>query len=101
MKLKKGDQIIVTIGKDKGHKGKVDAVDLKNEMVFVPGLNVYKKHEKKRDEKRQGGIIEYTRGFSMGKVALMCPKCGKQTRIGYVVIKGVKERICKKCEQRI
>jgi len=101
MKIKKGDQIIVTIGKDKGRKGKVDAVYTKEHTVLVPGINIYKKHEKKRDDKRQGGIIEYARAFSMGKVALMCPKCGKQTRVGYVVTKGVKERICKKCEQRI
>ena len=85
MKIKKGDQIIVTIGKDKGHKGKVDAVDVKNAMVFVPGLNIYKKHEKKRDEKRQGGIIEYARPFPTGKVALVCPKCGHEMKTCAVI----------------
>jgi large subunit ribosomal protein L24 len=101
MKLKKGDQIIVTIGKDKGRKGKVDVVDSKAGTVVVPGMNIYKKHEKKRDEQHQGGVIEHARPLSMGKVALLCPKCGKQTRVGYVVTKGEKERICKKCEARI
>lgn len=101
MKLKKGDQIIVTIGKDKGRKGKIDSVDPKEATVVVPGLNIYKRHQKKRDEQHPGGIIEYARPFSMGKVALICPKCGKQTRIGYVVTKKDKERICKKCEARI
>jgi large subunit ribosomal protein L24 len=101
MKIKKGDQIIVTVGKDRGRKGKVDAVDPKNATVTVPGVNIYKRHEKKRDDKRQGGIMEFARPLSMGKVALVCPKCGKQTRVGYVVIKGEKERICKKCEARI
>jgi large subunit ribosomal protein L24 len=101
MKIKKGDQIIVTIGKDKGRKGKVDAVYPKKETVMVPGINIYKKHQKKRDDKHPGGIIEFARPLSMGKVAVICPKCGKPTRIGYVVTKGTKERICKKCEQRI
>jgi len=101
MKLKKGDQIIVTIGKDKGKKGKVESVILKNDTVIVPGVNVYKRHQKKRDDKHVGGIIEYARPLSMGKIALLCPKCAKPTRIGYIVIKGQKERICKKCEQRI
>ena len=101
MKIKKGDQIIVTMGKDKGRKGKVDAVYPKEHEVLVGGVNMYKRHEKKRDEKRQGGIIEYARPLSMGKIALLCPKCGKPTRAGYIVIKNEKERICKKCKQRI
>jgi len=101
MKIKKGDQIIVTIGKDKGRKGKVDAVNPVAGTVTVPGVNVYKRHQKKKDEQHQGGIVEFARPLSMGKVALICPKCGKQTRVGYVVTKGEKERICKKCEARI
>jgi large subunit ribosomal protein L24 len=101
MKIKKGDQIIVTTGKDKGRKGKVETVFPKEETVMVPGINIYKKHQKKRDDKHAGGIIEFARPLSMGKVALVCPKCGKPTRVGYVVTKGEKERICKKCEQRI
>jgi large subunit ribosomal protein L24 len=101
MKIKKGDQIIVTAGKDRGRKGKVDAVDPRGLTVTVPGVNIYKRHEKKKDEKRQGGILEFARPLPMGKVALVCPKCGKQTRVGYVVIKREKERICKKCEARI
>jgi large subunit ribosomal protein L24 len=91
----------VTTGKDKGRKGKVDVVNPVAGTVTVPGVNIYKRHQKKRDEQHQGGIVEFARPLSMGKVALVCPKCGKQTRVGYVVTKGEKERICKKCEQRI
>ncbi len=101
MKLKKGDQIIVTIGKDKGRKGKIESTDPKTSTVVVPGVNVYKRHQKKRDEQHQGGIVEFSRPLSMGKIALVCPKCGKQTRVGYIVTKKDKERICKKCEARI
>lgn len=101
MKLKKGDQIIVTMGKDKGRKGKVESVNATLQTVVVPGINIYKRHQKKRDDKNPGGIVEFARSLSTGKVALVCPKCGKQTRVGYLVIKGDKERICKKCEARI
>lgn len=101
MKIKKGDQIIVTVGKDKGRKGKVSAVLPQTHEVLVAGINMYKRHEKKRDEKRPGGIIEYTRPIGAGKIALVCPKCGKPTRVGYLVTKGEKERICRKCKQKI
>lgn len=101
MKIKKGDQVIVTMGKDKGRKGKVDAVYPKTNTILVSGVNIFKRHQKKRDEQHQGGIIEYARPLAMGKVALLCPKCGKPTRAGYVVTKGEKERICRKCKQRI
>jgi large subunit ribosomal protein L24 len=101
MKIKKGDQIIVTIGKDKGQKGKVDAILVREQTVLVGGINMYKRHQKKRDEKHTGGIIEYARPLSFGKIALVCPKCGKPTRAGYVVVKGDKDRICRKCHQKI
>lgn len=101
MKIKKGDQIIVTAGKDRGRRGKVTEVDTASGTVLVPGINMYKRHEKKRDEKRPGGIIEYARSLPMGKVALVCPKCGKPTRAGYLLTRGGKERICRKCGQKI
>ena len=101
MKIKKGDQVLVTAGKDSGRKGKVEVVDARRRTVIVTGVNIYKRHEKKRDEQHQGGIIDYARPLPVGNVALICPKCGKQTRVGYVVAKGEKERICKKCENRI
>jgi large subunit ribosomal protein L24 len=101
MKLKKGDQIIVTVGKDKGKKGKVEKVFPKDATVVVPGINIVKKHEKKRDEQHPGGIIEVVKPITMGKIALICPKCGQSTRVGYRIVKNTKERICRKCEQVI
>lgn len=101
MKLKKGDTIVVTTGKDKGRKGNIERVYPKEERVLVPAVNMYKRHLKKRDEKRPGGIIDFPRPLPVGNIALLCPKCGKPTRIGYVVAKGEKVRICKKCKQKI
>lgn len=101
MKLKKGDNIIVTVGKDKGRKGKVGKVNPTENTVLVTGVNMYKRHLKKRDEKNPGGIIDFPRPLDVGKVSLICPKCGKTTRIGYLVTKGEKIRICRKCKQKI
>ncbi len=101
MKLKKGDTVIVTIGKDKGKKGKIEQVFPGDGAVVIHGVNVYKRHTKKRDEKTPGGIIEHIRPLGASKVALICPKCGKVTRVGFLVIKGEKIRICRKCEQKI
>lgn len=101
MKIKKGDQIIVTVGKDKGKKGKVEKVFPKVSGILVQGIHIVKKHEKKRDEQHPGGIIEVTKPISMGKIAVLCPKCGKQTRLGLRIVKGTKERICRKCDQVI
>lgn len=69
--------------------------------VVVSGVNVFKRHMKKRDEKHEGGIIEITKPITVSNVAVICPKCNAPTRIGYVVTKGEKERICRKCEQKL
>jgi len=99
MKLKKGDQIIVITGKDKGRKGKVEKVLPKLNKVLIPGINVYKKHLKPRGEGQPGGIIDVVKPLPLSNVALLCPKCGKQTRIGYQLDKkGEKNRICRKCQ---
>lgn len=101
MKLKKGDEIIVTIGKDKGKKGKIEKVFPKLSKIVVPGISTYKRHRKKRDDRHPAGITEIIKPIDVAKVALMCPKCGKQTRVGYRIVKNVKERMCRKCEQTI
>lgn len=101
MKFKKGDDIIITAGKDKGKKGKIEKTFPGKDTVLLPGLNVYKKHQKKRDEKNPGGIISFARPLTVGNVALVCPKCGKQTRIGFKIEKTKKQRICRKCKSII
>lgn len=102
MKLKKGDQIIVIAGKDKGRKGKIEKVLPKLNKVLIPGINVYKKHTKPRGEGQPGGIVDVVKPLVVSNVALLCPKCRKQTRIGYRIGKvGKKERICRKCQVAI
>lgn len=101
MKFKKGDQVVVTIGKDKGKKGKIEKTFPKLGTVIVLGINVFKRHRKKRDDQHPAGITELVKPMNVAKIAILCPKCGKQTRIGYRIVKDAKERICRKCEQVI
>lgn len=98
MKLHIGDQILVTSGKDKGQKGTVDHVFPVKDRVLVQGVNVYKKARRGFGNK-PGGMIEFSRPLSTASIALLCPKCAKPTRVGYLVDKrGEKVRICKKCK---
>lgn len=101
MKLKKGDNVLVTIGKDRGKKGKIERIFPKKNQVTVAGLNIYKRHLKAQGEGKPGGIIDITKPLGVAKVALICPKCNQPTRIGYKVLKDEKVRICRKCEQPV
>lgn len=97
MKLKKGDEVIVTVGKDRGKRAKIERILPEKPAVMLPGLNMFKRHVKKRGDKNPGGIQSFNRALPISNVALICPKCGKQTRVGYRIIKDGKERVCKKC----
>ena len=101
MKLKKGDQIVVVMGKDKGKKGAVESVNVADSTVVVPGVNLYKRHRKKVDEKRAAAIVEIAVPLAFAKVQIICPKCKKPTRVGYTGTGKDKHRICKKCKQLI
>ncbi|MDO8451820.1 MAG: 50S ribosomal protein L24 [bacterium] len=101
MKLKKGDTILVSLGRDKGKKGKIERVFTKDHAVLVGGINVHKRHMKRRDEKNPGGIIEAPSPIQISKVSLLCPSCNKPTRVGFMIVKDEKIRICKKCHQKI
>lgn len=101
MKIRKGDKIKVIAGKDKGRDGVIDRVYSKSNRVLIQKVNIYKKHIKKSDKMPQGGIVEVPRAIDVSKIMLVCPKCGKLTRIGYKVEKNKKIRVCRKCESKI
>lgn len=101
MKYKKGDTVIITVGKDKGRKGKIEKILPQEESVVVSGVNVFKRHMKRRDEKNPGGIIDIVKPIDVAKVALLCPSCGKQTRVGFVTTKSEKVRVCRKCGKKL
>lgn len=101
MKLRKGDTVIVRLGKDKGKKGKVQSIFPKEGKLIVEGINVVKRHMKKKDDKHPAGIIDVTKPIIFSKLSFLCPKCNKAARIGYLIVRKEKIRICKKCEQKI
>lgn len=101
MKFKKNDLIRVTGGKDKGREGKIERVYETQQKVLIPDLNIYKKHVKKNEQAPQGGLVEISRPLSVGKIALICPKCKKVTRVGYSIEGKKKTRICRKCKAKI
>lgn len=103
MKIKKGDKVQVLLGKDRGKTGTVDVVFQKKGLVLVSGINIYKKHLKPRGEGRQktGGIIDQVHPLKVSKVGLICPKCGKVSRVGFLKTKEGKTRICHTCKGEI
>lgn len=101
MKLIKGDEVIVTLGKDKGKKAKIEKVFAKQGKVLLPGINEYKRHMKGNMQGQASDILTLTRPVDETKVALICPKCKKQTRVGYTMEKDKKVRVCRKCGKEI
>lgn len=97
MKLKKGDNVKVLSGNDKGKTGEILEIQPKNDKVIVKGVNVRKKSVKARKQGDESGIISVECAIPSAKVNVVCPKCGKVTRIGYKIEDGKKVRICKKC----
>jgi large subunit ribosomal protein L24 len=100
MKLKKGDKVQIIKGKDRGRKGKIEKVFPKKNQVQIPGINVFKKHARPRGQ-TQGGIIDIVKPVSVSKVALICPKCKKPSRVGYRLENKAKKRICRRCQEAI
>ncbi|HDZ54418.1 MAG TPA: 50S ribosomal protein L24 [Candidatus Nealsonbacteria bacterium] len=101
MRIKKGDNILIISGKDRGRKGKVLKVLPKREKIMVEGINLRKKHIRPRKSGEKGQIVEIVAPMNVSNVKLICPKCGKATKIGYKLGEKEKYRICKKCGQRI
>ena len=99
MKIRKGDRVRVLAGKDRGKTGTVTFAYPARGKVVVDGLNIAKKHQKPTRSTMQGGIIDKEMPMPVSNVAIVCPSCGKPTRVGYrFEPDGTKVRICRKCE---
>jgi large subunit ribosomal protein L24 len=99
MKIRKGDRVKVLAGKDRGREGTVTFAYPKEGRVIVDGVNVAKKHQKPTRATQQGGIIDKEMPIAVSNVAIICPSCGKPTRVGQRLdADGTKTRICRKCE---
>jgi large subunit ribosomal protein L24 len=101
MKIKKGDTVLIISGKDRGRKGKVLKAFSKEGKILVEGLNLKRKHVRPKSEGEKGQIVQVPAPLPVSNVKLICPKCGKATRIGYKITENKKSRICKKCGKEI
>ena len=97
MRIKKGDTVKILSGNDKGKQGEVLEVIPKSEKILVKGVNIRKKHVKPRKQGEEGGIISVECSINSSKVNVVCPKCGKSTRVEYKIENDKKVRVCKKC----
>ena len=97
MSIKKGDNVVVIAGKEKGKTGKVLEVFPKNNRVLVDGVNLVTKHKKARTQQEQSAIIKKTAPIDASNIMVVCGVCGKATRIAHKEIDGKKVRVCKKC----
>lgn len=97
MNIKKGDTVYVITGKDKGKSGKVTAVYSDKNKVLIENVNIVTKHQKPKSQQDKGGIVKKPAPIDGSNVMVVCPVCGKATRISHKEIDGKKARICKKC----
>ena len=99
MRIKKGDQVQIISGKDKGKKGKVLRTLPSSGKIVVEKVNIIKKHVRARREHEQGQRVEIPAPFDVSNAILICPLCSKATRVEYSVSGERKARVCKKCKK--
>ena len=98
--IRKNDNVVVTTGKDRGKRGRVLRMTPDKNRLVVEGLNIIKRHTKANPQKNiKGGLVEREAPLHASNVQLVCPECGKPTRIGKKILEdGRKVRVCRKCE---
>ncbi|MCK4781977.1 50S ribosomal protein L24 [Candidatus Parcubacteria bacterium] len=101
MKIHKNDIVLIISGKDKGKKDKILRVFPKQRKVLIEGVNIRKKHTRPKKQGEKGQIVEAPAPISVSNIKLICPKCGKAVRVGYIIEAKKKYRICKKCKAKI
>ena len=94
MNVKVNDNVLVIAGKDKGVQGKVLATSPKANTVVVEGVRIQKKHEKARRANETSKIVEAPGPIDASNVKVVCPACGKATRVKHAVVDGKKVRVC-------
>ena len=97
MTVKTGDNVLVIAGKDKGKTGKVTAVYADTNRVLIENVNIVSKHQKPKSQQDKGGIFKRPAPIEASNVLVICPVCGKATRVAHTEIDGKKVRSCKKC----
>lgn len=98
MKIKKGDTVQITTGKDRGKSGKVLAINPQTGRLAIEGLNLGKRHKRPKKQGEKGEIVTFPRPMDISNVMMLCPRCGKAARVGFAIdATGKKSRVCKRC----
>ncbi len=103
-KIKKGDTVQVTKGKDAGKKGKVLEIlrSRKGLRAIVEGINLVKKHKRQTRQDQQGGIVSLEAPINLSNLMIFCKKCDRAVRVGFTLLKDQsKVRSCKSCKETI
>ena len=102
MSIKREDTVQILAGKDKGKRGKVQAILKKDGLVLVEGVNMIKKHTRQRQNIRQAGIVEKEAPLNISNVVIVCNNCDKPVRTGKKFLEDQRKvRICSSCQEVI
>jgi len=96
IKLRKNDTVKVIAGREKGKSGRIIRIDREKARAVVEGLNMVKKAVKQKKQNQKAGITSVEAPIPVGKLMIVCKKCGP-TRIGYTIDGNGKKRVCRKC----
>ncbi|MDR3333025.1 MAG: 50S ribosomal protein L24 [Synergistaceae bacterium] len=98
MRIRKGDRVYIISGKDKGKEGKILRRDIARELIVVENVNMVTKSTRPTQKNPRGGLIKMEAPINASKAMLVCPSCGKPTRVSRAFLdSGAKVRVCKKC----
>lgn len=97
LSVKRGDNVLILAGKDNGKTGKILVSYPKENRVLVEGVNIITKAKKPKSAQEKGGIFKEEAPIDASNVMVICPACGKATRVAHSIIDGKKVRTCKKC----
>jgi large subunit ribosomal protein L24 len=100
-RVKKGDTVEVIQGKARGKRGKVLRVVSEDDRVVIERVNFIKRHVRPNQKTPQGGVIEREGGIHISNVEVVCPSCGRPTRVGMRVEDDTKVRFCKHCNNQL
>jgi len=102
-KIKKNDIVKILAGRDSGKTGKVLTIFPKKMKALVQGINMVKKHSRRKsNDQQQGGIVHKESSIDISNLMIVCQKCSKATRVGFNKLSdGTKVRICNKCKEII
>lgn len=97
MRIRKGDQVKIIAGNDRGKIGKVLSVMKETGRIVVEGVNIRKKHVRARRSGQKGEVIHVPAAIAVARAMLVCPKCSRPTRVGHSIQEDRKMNVCKKC----